>query len=467
MKAYLEKLIKVLSEEDLEKVKSIPFKISKIKIYLAYLVQTRNGKEMTKQELMSYLKVDDKMMRKMKSVLLRRCYDTLAPESGIALLDILSRYRLVENYKRELLYQEIKIKKWSVEEKRKFYEAALTFMMRLPFSALDVNELNQYAELNLKFAKDSEREVHALIYKGRILVIRMLHEYYHRDKKKPNQNAFIKTIESLEAANKKFKDEVLDAIILFCKAQYAYSIEMNFQEAKILFAKLRNEKKKLMLLPKDFANAVNGFYATSLYQLNEFDNSLAVFQENIDEKNAFFLNQPHLLSRLCELYMIKGKMAAAKEILDNHLKRFLESGEQDAVQITSITYSKYYMLNEQLSEAFESLQVARQNLNKKFYLMHDVEIRTLELIYFILSGDMKFAKAIMMRTLKFLREKVKTKELKQQIVKQELIARMCKAKTKNRSMDRFMNSIPEVFSGFDTVYGIMLQRYCLKNPAIQ
>ena len=104
MKAYLEKLIKVLNEPDLEKIKSIHFKISKIKIYLAYLVQIRTGSEMTKPELMKYLKVDDKMLRKMKSVLLRKCYDVLAPENGLQLLDILSRYRLVENFNRELLF---------------------------------------------------------------------------------------------------------------------------------------------------------------------------------------------------------------------------------------------------------------------------------------------------------------------------------------------------------------------------
>lgn len=90
--------------------------------------------------------------------------------------------------------------------------------------------------------------------------------------------------------------------------------------------------------------------------------------------------------------MIKGRMDEAKEILDKHLNRFLESGEEDAIQITSIAYTKYYFLINNLQKAFEYLQIARQHLNKKFYLIYDIEIRTLELIYFILSGDLKFSK---------------------------------------------------------------------------
>ncbi len=97
-------------EEDIEKIKSIPRKASKLKIFLNYLIQIRTGNEMEKEELMKYLRVDDKMLRKMKSVLLRKCYDALAPNDGIELLDLLSRYRLVENFKRELVLQELKIK---------------------------------------------------------------------------------------------------------------------------------------------------------------------------------------------------------------------------------------------------------------------------------------------------------------------------------------------------------------------
>ena len=72
MKAYLEKLIKVLSDEDREKIKAIPLKTSKLKVFLNYLLQIHSGEEMPKGELMKYLRVDDKMLRKMKSVLLLR-----------------------------------------------------------------------------------------------------------------------------------------------------------------------------------------------------------------------------------------------------------------------------------------------------------------------------------------------------------------------------------------------------------
>lgn len=188
MKAYLEKLIKVLNEEDIQKIKSIPLKTSKLKVFLNYLVLIRTDEEMAKPELMKYLRVDDKMLRKMKSVLLRKCYNALAPKDGLELLDILSRYRLVENFKRELLLQEINVKaQKQIEVKRKFYEAAVIFLLRLPFSTLSTDELDHYSELNLEYAKENGKELQALFHSGRVLVIRMIQVYYRRDKKTKSQ----------------------------------------------------------------------------------------------------------------------------------------------------------------------------------------------------------------------------------------------------------------------------------------
>ncbi len=464
MKAYLEKLIKVLSDEDREKIKAIPLKTSKLKVFLNYLLQIHSGEEMPKGELMKYLRVDDKMLRKMKSVLLRKCYNALAPNDGLELLAILSRYRLVENFKRELLLQEIKIKaQKQIEIKHKFYEAAITYLLRLPFSTLDIDELNYYSTLNLKYSKDKEKELQVLFYSGKVLVLRMIQVFYTGDKKKTNFSSFLTAIEELENGYNKFNDDALMALILYCKALYTYWFENNYPEAKKLFRKLITDKNYFRLLPEDFSNSIKGFYGTILYHLNEFDSAIEIFEEYVKEKSPFFYNQPHLLNRLCELYMIKGRINEAKELLDKHLNRFLESGEEDAIQITSIAYTKFYLLTNDLQKSFEYLQIARQHLNKKFYLVYDVEIRTLELIYFILSGDLKFSKAILSRTLKFLREKVKTKELKHQIEKQEILNKMCKAKSRNKPVNTFIEIIEKSFKGLDTINFLLLKNYCQSN----
>ncbi len=467
MKAYLEKLIKVLNDDDLNKIKSIQIKTSKLKIYLNYLLTIREEDEMSKVALQKYLRVDDKMLRKMKSVLLRKCYDVLSVKDGLELLNLLSRYRLVENFRRELLLQEGEIKKQkNIEITRRFYEAANIYLLRLPFSTLSTDELNQYSKLNLEYSKDNEKELQALFHSGRILVIRMIQTFYSRDINKPEKNSFIDVLKELEAGSEKFKDESLVAMTIFCKALYAYWVEEDFFKAKKLFSNLLEDIQLLKLLPEDFADSINGFYATILFKLNEFDLAIKAFEKYVTVKHPFFYNQPHLLSRLCELYMIVGRMDEAKLILDKHLKRFLESGETDAIQLTAIAFAKYYMLSGDLTNAFDYLQKAREYLNKKFYLINDIEIRTLELIYFILSGDIKFSKAILARTLKFLREKVKTKKLQNQIEKQELLNKMCWARSRNKPMGIFTDRIQNTFNGFDTIYALLLKKYCLIQNGI-
>ena len=464
MKAYLEKLIKVLNEEDLDKVKSISLKASKLKVFLAYLIKSRNEDAIEKEELKKYLRVDDKMYRKMKSVLLRKCYDVLCPEGGIGLLDILSRYRLVENFKRELLLieKDVLLLKDSNENSR-FYDSALTFLLRLPFSSQNVSELNQYSDLSLKYATGVDTELQALNNRAKILVIRLIHDYYQIDIENPNIPSYKKVFKMLDDGIKKYNDDRLKSVLNYCKALYAYCIDKNFNESKKLFSALKLNTQLIKVLPIDFVYSIDAFYGTSLFFLNEFDSAMEVFEKEFKKKSAFFLNQPHLLCRLSELYMVKGRMEEAKEILDNYLKRFLESGEPDAIELISITYSKYFMLNNELSNAFEYLQTARKHLNKKYYIIHDIDIRTLELIYFVMSGDLKFAKTILSRTIKFLKEKVKQKDLGLEIKRQEVIKNMCQAKIRHGSMKTFNKQISEKFTGSNMIAGMLLSRICIPN----
>ncbi len=464
MKDYLEKLIVVLSDDDLNKVKAIPFKASKLKVFLKYLIQICSGTIMEKEALKKYLRVDDKMYRKMKSVLLRKCYDVICPEGSFKLLDLLSRYRLVENFKRELLFQEKKnLLLKDRREKNIFYEAVLTFFLRLPFTAQDFKELTYYSDLSLKYSKGNDNELQSINNRSKIMVVRMIHDYFQNDLKNANQKYYEKTFQIINDGIKKFDDERLKIIALYCNALYAFCIENDFLKSKKIFLTLKSIPEAAKLLPSDFFYSIDGFFGTCLYYLNEFDDCMEMFARSMKYNNLFFFNQPHLLCRLCELYMIKGKMIEAKEILDNHLNRFLKSGEPDAIGLIAIIFSKYYMLRSDLINAFEFFKMARKHLNNKYYIIHDIDVRTLEVIYFLLVGEMKFAKTIHSRTLKFIREKAKTKKLKGEMKTQEVIKRLIGFKLRSKSIFNFDLQIEEVFTGHYKIQGILLNRIFILN----
>lgn len=43
---------------------------------------------------------------------------------------------------------------------------------------------------------------------------------------------------------------------------------------------------------------------------------------------------------------------------------------------------------------------------------------------------------------------------------------MCRAKSRKGSMDVFIETIQNTFSGFDTIYAMLLKRYCVKQDFV-
>ena len=461
MKAYLEKLIHVVDDQHLDKLKSMKMKTSKLRKLLDCLISERDTGGKTRKELLEYLEVDDRLLRKMKSVLLRRCYEELVPGEGLPLLDLLSRYRLQENFERQLLIEEKKIRRKSNEKtKEEFYGMALTFMVRMPFSSANLDGLEKISLQILKYAKGDEKELLSLKNLAMILTVRMIREFFNRDKKATANDDFKKTIDQISLGAKVHNDRALEVFEHFIRAVHSYMVKLDYYEAEKLFSSLYKDKERLKLLPVDFANSVCGMAASSLYFTNRFEESVNIFEDNIRDKNVFFLNHPHLLMRLTEVYMITGRMDDAYEILSKHLKRFLDTGEPDAVQIAAIVYTKYYLLLGDSQSAFDYLQIVRNNLNKKFFLIHDLDTRMLEIIYFILNGDLKFAKSIIVRALKFVREKKKSKEVPKYAEGFELLHNLVIAEMKGRPLNHFVQEANNIFSGSDTIFGILISRYC-------
>ena len=183
MKNYLEKLVKVVNEDDWNKLKAMDLKTSKLKDYLNILLDNRNHDFPSNKELLTRLKIGDNLHRKMKSVLLNKCYETLAPEGGLQLLDILSRYRLYENFTRELERQEKEIiKKKTVKDRKAFYYYAFHDLRRLPYSMVDITMIEEYGKKYVQTLEPEampEEEVATML---KVLAIKILKSFFNLQK---------------------------------------------------------------------------------------------------------------------------------------------------------------------------------------------------------------------------------------------------------------------------------------------
>lgn len=458
MKHYLESLIKVINEDDWQKLNALELKTSKLKDFLHILLDNRLNEIPSNAEIQAKLNIDDKLHRKMKSVLLTKCYEALVPEGGIKLLELLSRYRLHDHFIRELVKQEKSIRRKSKKEKQKFYFYAFHGFRRLPVSLVTVDHYRDYGNKLLETVDSKDLPERTLILQIRIFSVKVLQFYFNM----VETEALKEELEELEESVGSIKSVTLQVLLSLAKGMFYYYAERDYGKS---LNTLLNAKK---LLSKNDTNVtydescmIEIIIGLNYYQMNKFQEALDVLLEAKTNYPAMMKTQTHVISHIVSLQMILGNMKEAKLLLNNLIKRFLNILEAESSEIVSISYIKYYLLNDDLNNAYAYLSKAREFLNKKFFSTHDIEVRTLEIIYFVYSEDYVFAESLINRGVKYLHEKAKEKEVDSALQRFKLLKQICRTSNENQSeLSRFPDEITKSFKGYDYLTGVLIQKGC-------
>lgn len=334
MKNYLESLIKVINEDDWQKLNALELKTSKLKDFLHILLDNRSTEIPSNAEMQAKLNIDDKLHRKMKSVLLAKCYETLVPEGGIKLLELLSRYRLHDHFIRELEKQEKSVRRKSRKEKQKFYFYAFHGFRRLPISLVTVDQYKDYGNRLLEVVDKKDLPERTLIIQIRIFTVKVLQFYFNMEETETLKEELYKLEESVSRIN----TVTLQILISLTKGMYYYYAKNDYEKSlnSLLNARklLSKEDNKCTY---DEKCMIEIFIGLNYYQTNKFQEALEVLLEAKTNYPAMMKTQTHVISHIVSLQMILGNMKEAKLLLNNLIKRFLNISESDSSEIVSIS----------------------------------------------------------------------------------------------------------------------------------
>lgn len=468
MKQYLENLIRVVNNEDWKKLKKIELKTSKLKDMLHLLLDSRTKGIPSNRAIQNQLKIDDKLFRKMKSVLLVKCYATLAPEGSIKLLDMLSRYRLYDHYIRELEKQEKAIKKKPLSEQHLFYEYAFQGLHRLPYSLTSTDQLRNYGDKYLKTVDSKELYEQTLIIQIKIFTYKVMYRFFEMRKVGGPDYLLNELLETGDTLKKK-STVTLEALFHLAAGMYYYYARTDYSQSLSYFLKAKEIfNSEAVHLKYEERESIEVFIALNYYQTEKYSEALNILTEAERNFSTIIKTQTHVINRMIELHLIQDNLKEAKSLLDNRMKRFLDINEYDSAEMASLSYMKYYLLKDDLNSAFVYLDKSRKFLNKKIFVTHEIELRFLEIIYFLYNSDYAFADVLTKRGIKHLNEKSKNIKAKLYLEKFKVIQQVCKATDKdNPPEQKIYDEINQKFNGYSYLTGkLLLKGYILKMKKI-
>lgn len=411
MKFYLEQLINTLHDSDIEKLKNIDLKRSKIKDMLSMLIAERHNGVMHMKQIESQFNQDSNAFRKMKAVLLERCMNALAPEGGSQLLELLGRYRLSELFIREskqVISTMAKDKKLSAQARIAIYRECFFGYMRLPYSMNDSESLDKFREGLLSHYSGADKSTLDCILLLNQIFVRIVQSYFQLNISASNYEQFKKELASIEV---RIQANPSDKSLLFlsaigCVLDFYYTPPN--EELRLRFEKLVAQYNTIGAgYNPDEIFAVN-FYRAYYYKISSrFEESADFFQDLIAQFPIQFAHSPHIIYRYAVLLAVLGRIDEMKTLIDTHLKKYLYLFDYDARALACLVYSVYNMLINDTEVAYQYMNDFRDSADKKGMYIFNIGIRVFEIVLYYQRADEKFSEEQLRRFLRYIKDRSK------------------------------------------------------------
>ncbi len=457
MKNYLEQLIYALNESDIQKLKNIGFKKSRIKDYIDLLIEYREQGIPDKKYFLERLAIDDGGFRKMRTILLDQCLIALAPEGGIKIISLLGRYRLTELFIREVEVYKKKIEREKATDdvKAEFYWTCFKGYIRLPYTSFDIVEFSKITSGYLVAYHKPDKIMFDCIIQLNEIYIQIIQSFFSLEINDQKYSVFSKQLQNIEKFFSSVKSSRLNAlakgirlILEFYFKPTTIELQNKLDELVIEYEAVKDEGISDELIAAKLYQAYNQL------KLGNYTISLELFKQLEKEISNQLHEHPHVVFRYAQVLLINDKPAECKLLLDKYMKRYLRVFDQDTYVITCLIYSCYHLLNNEGEIAMDYISNCLSVIDKKTYLQKELLTRTYEFIYFLQKGDEKFCLILIKKFLRYTKSK-KDIQLTQQVVLLMKIFQknLLKLIKKKISLEEFENNINKTFNGQGAMTG--------------
>ncbi len=408
MKLYLKQLIYTLSDADIERLKKMDLRKSKIKDYIDLLIEHRHKGIPDREFIMERLGLDENSLKKMRSIALDRCLQELAPEGGVALLGFLSRYRLPELFCREAdaIIEEMERDKSTTKDKKAvIYLQAIQGYFRLPYSLFSPVPLNTYFQGFLKNYSYPDKPVIVEVIKLYEIFVLIVRCFLSMDLSEANYNRLLRMISDSEKRaaplnNKRVNDFArgLRLIVdLYFKRDWAI-LQPEFEKLVKEYASLNDPTIHDELFALKFYTAYNYIMLTNFKEANK------LFAQLEADYKPVFHYFPHVVMRYCFSLLMAGEKAEARRVVNSYFKENILGFDPDGTIMYCIANIAVCLLENDQDKIPQYFELYHKVRNKKDLMVFEGAVRLFEIAWFYQRGDESFAVSQLKKFSRYLKD---------------------------------------------------------------
>jgi hypothetical protein len=395
---------------------------------------------------------------KTNSIVLKRCYETLVGADSRALWLFLRQKHLPRHIYHELLLEERELTKQSDDDRlASFYYDAFELLHTMTFQDYDPSEAERYMQQYFLLKPAASNAEHLMI-EGRLLRQRItnLMNYGKLEEGKLLKPDLVR----LEAIIDDSIPPLPIAQFYLACAQYYKVIEIDTERQRsylnrtlAIFEQHRDEflLEDIVLL---FCKIADTYYQESKFQF-----AYEEYQKVIPKHPEIFRAQYFFTSTYAQLAMLCSDFSGADRILEEYYGSLIrERTEGQPLVMASILQAKRFLLERKPEQSKPFIDLGFTANDKGLFISFDIELRRLETIYFILSGDVAFGDSLIDKHLKFLQSKKISGKTSQHARFFKLLRAILDERSGGKPISTEMEAaLDEFSSGFMAIYGRLLR----------
>ncbi|MFN0048137.1 MAG: hypothetical protein ACKVOU_03320 [Cytophagales bacterium] len=455
--SQLQTFLNVLQPTEISKIKKIRL-IGKEKRVFDFVYSYRYKDLPEVEEICKGMEITSTHFYKICSVLMDKFYEELIPERGYNLLFYLNRKDLYNHFTHEMLMQE----KYILRDKESpaflenFYLKCFELLQRVSAKNLDEELIVSYGDKYLA-AKKNKKEHDEYYVRNSYLATKL---YLLKATRKD-----IETSKEIYEELQKIEPVLVNSSNLQAKFQLnkALSVYYNHSSGEPLRV-IEYLEKNLVLIEqhKDQFNveelALTKCKIAEMHYMNsDFEKSFSEYEKHFEQYKEVLENDFYHHAKFAQIALVISKYDFAKKLIDSKFGIFIDSKQPGSGTMGSLLLAKYYLLNNNFAEANKYIQNAKKLVSKSFYIQYEFETRILENVYFILINDVKQAKALLKKNIKFMNSKGFNLKNSEMIYVFILLQEILKPEFRDRNLsNRLLTKYDLLQKSYAAVYGKLL-----------
>jgi tetratricopeptide (TPR) repeat protein len=403
----LEELLQSLSDDESEKIFSLPIKGKKREILNLSLHAGRNGQGIDTHKPPS-LKISVEHLHEIRSLLLTTVYETLVPEGGIALIEFLARKNLPSHFLKQVRKTEHSVKNAKPEVRAEFFFSVFEALHKFTFNLVNWKMIDTYAQKYLKaLPKRNEEDDFAI----EVCLLRnsMIRLYADNTGDIATMQNLFSRLSEIVQKTKGTTHALLGYTMYMTLAWHAKAVSEDTQLTLSYHLRALGFAEKLKHKSHESKIATARLrIAESYCEIGNIAKSISSYKaiyDGLSSDDPLWNNYYDLL-RYGMILIQAEQFQEAERLMKKSFEPMFNREPNTISVITANNFAMLYLFMGDFPKAKIYIDIAlNHNTKTNYTFLGDCNNRITEVAYYFLTGDLDLAMTLSLRARQFLRGK--------------------------------------------------------------